>query len=1699
MAKYKYVDGSAPKLIEPTQDELIKKINRGEERTAQPQYTGGAKPVSTPLVTPTVDPFYEEGPAVEQQGLGNLSTGSVVVYQTPEGFEEEGTFSHYDGESKQAVIQPKNAPGTTVQVDLAMVRAAEAVASALDGLNSKYDEEVKVIQAKLKSLKLNPSEEEYQRAKFQSNMQIRAVQERRKLDIATLKAEEAAKVQEEIVPDILPEQSREDVSNALKAGKDPVDVYLENRMQINPNNVEEMEQAKLQVLTVPTDKADFIKWAYDNRSLPEMVAWSQMQKTLDESDSNFFDGITHPTKKLKVLSTILNELTESEVAALLNVIQADPSIFQASSLDDFVNAWTKQVVVILDTETIGRDTDKDDIIQISAIKHYPDGKIVRFNKFIKTSKTISAEITRLTGIDKDVLSKHNARDAKTVLKEFQTFLGDADSYVAHKVDFDAGMINNNAKRAGIEGILEGLGEFDSLQLAEEAKPYIRQQSSLALENLVNGLNIKVDLSNVDQDAQQHRADYDTQALYQVLQHLMNAHKAMTENSVSIPQSREKLVTDSAKLLFELFPDVNPQEALSTMLFANEFAQGTLPAKASSTISSHNKAAAISTLHSVTNSVDYQLMLMLANVMNEDGITAVTEGANELTGTNVTFTKTLIALAEQFGASKNTPGMDAELSFALTLSVFAGEIEGFTMEPSLDERHIEPAQQFTEEKQEAINLAKAHLRIGENVQKLLHIEGIDPAVTASLGAIAKKAVSDATQVDAAGVGYFDAVGNLNHQGRQFAYNIAPLAETMLGSKKDSDQFRTDKLDSKGNLINSGEITTDEWDNAKRFKNLHILKKSAFDDKGVMNPDDMFEHIKTQLDYDPTWMRKALLELHNMSYRWDTDLVKNIDEIINDPAANKLLKIEGYKSGEENVEGTFKQGRNRYVDKLDEKGQPILKADHVKEQNRFADLQHKYDNKTIKPAELAEMWQLQEYVYDQYSTDPKFYRANVQESYQGDILKDTVVQRFISMVAPKKADGSWDSAQLRSGAFYTDWFYGLNGRAYMKQYIGNFQSSKLARASIQADINAVYDTPKKIQMLKAGIMKKFGGKYAKMGVDEAAGLFEAHAKHWHALMYPDGATEQNWSANASAILAGTLDEATNTYSGGATQHEGFLSLSAMREGARLWQKYRVKDTRGNDTIGGKILSRFFTEVDGVANGTAHNAMQSGLYEAASATNLNPFIAFNSELFDKMKGRHGEDVYAISGASLIALVDQESRKGRPYLKELFQTIGLYDTSKDSKILRDFMKKPMMIFGYGAGKITIIKAAKEGLGELINDAGIEAKVISSIKGHVSEGNINLDNKTEMNWFFDEVGSFANQAVSQNFGAIKTMTSLLSAIATAAVEQGITPTIRMPNGNIIVFGMRTETPKQISFTKKEAEEAERTLKRAELDLNRDNTPENRLIVKRAAYNLRKINNSLDAFNAPIFNVDASFNIGAKTNRREGSGTEYQVDAKYIRAHRNTTDVAIRESIDKAVLKAATQAAVLITHNFDSINMLNGIMNARKLGAGSAAQVFDGIFMTPLDASNYSKQLNKEFLRLHSNFFYLDQFMSDIKKLIEDDAIDTRTGKMKKKRFDTQTIKRLYKDMNTVLNAHKRLLRHFEFGSRFIKQFFWDGATKRDLELVQKMQAKAALAGKELYSLKDYGMKLEDRLRGKNVPQDIGFENSFFDARNATDKISIFE
>ena len=120
--------------------------------------------------------------------------------------------------------------------------------------------------------------------------------------------------------------------------------------------------------------------------------------------------------------------------------------------------------VVFDLETTGLSSIKDKIIEIGAVK-IKEGQIVeRYSTFVNPERPIPFEITKLTGIQDDMVI--DAPTIESVLPEFLQFVSDS-VLVAHNAGFDVGFLSQNCRYQEIE---QEFLSVDTLQMAQILLP-----------------------------------------------------------------------------------------------------------------------------------------------------------------------------------------------------------------------------------------------------------------------------------------------------------------------------------------------------------------------------------------------------------------------------------------------------------------------------------------------------------------------------------------------------------------------------------------------------------------------------------------------------------------------------------------------------------------------------------------------------------------------------------------------------------------------------------------------------------------------------------------------------------------------------------------------------------------------------------------------------------------------------------------------------------------------------------------------------------------------------------------------------------------------------------------------------------------------------------------------------------------------------
>ncbi len=101
--------------------------------------------------------------------------------------------------------------------------------------------------------------------------------------------------------------------------------------------------------------------------------------------------------------------------------------------------------VVIDVETTGINSEKDQIIEVAAIK-MKGNEMIAFQELVKIEKELQREISELTGIT-DRMIANDGKDINVVLNEFLDFVGNA-VLVGYNVKFDISFLNAELKKSG---------------------------------------------------------------------------------------------------------------------------------------------------------------------------------------------------------------------------------------------------------------------------------------------------------------------------------------------------------------------------------------------------------------------------------------------------------------------------------------------------------------------------------------------------------------------------------------------------------------------------------------------------------------------------------------------------------------------------------------------------------------------------------------------------------------------------------------------------------------------------------------------------------------------------------------------------------------------------------------------------------------------------------------------------------------------------------------------------------------------------------------------------------------------------------------------------------------------------------------------------------------------------------------------------
>lgn len=160
--------------------------------------------------------------------------------------------------------------------------------------------------------------------------------------------------------------------------------------------------------------------------------------------------------------------------------------------------------ITIDIETTGLDPEKDEILEMAAIKYIENNEAEVFSRAVKVQKPLTKEISELTGITDDFLLK-NGMDIETALKDFWNFVGRA-KLVGYNVSFDMSFLRNASIEHKIK--MQANKCIDILQLARRK---VKDTKNYKMSTVASALGIEM--------VQKHRAESDCRLAFEIYRKL----------------------------------------------------------------------------------------------------------------------------------------------------------------------------------------------------------------------------------------------------------------------------------------------------------------------------------------------------------------------------------------------------------------------------------------------------------------------------------------------------------------------------------------------------------------------------------------------------------------------------------------------------------------------------------------------------------------------------------------------------------------------------------------------------------------------------------------------------------------------------------------------------------------------------------------------------------------------------------------------------------------------------------------------------------------------------------------------------------------------------------------------------------------------------------------------------------------------------
>lgn len=212
--------------------------------------------------------------------------------------------------------------------------------------------------------------------------------------------------------------------------------------------------------------------------------------------------------------------------------------FKAESKDPYTalqEAYERNSIIVLDVESTGLSTTKDEIIQIAAIRYGKEGATRELDVLVKPTQSVG-DSYYVHGFSDEYLQRDGI-EPKEALRILADFVVDG-VLVGHNVNYDLQIINSMMSRYGLD-LLEGFEVYDTLDLAYKVYPKLHNHK---LDTLSKLIDTKANPN--------HNAMQDILATSEVLSHLLEVILKQKQERLEaleayycyIDEYKEKLVT-----------------------------------------------------------------------------------------------------------------------------------------------------------------------------------------------------------------------------------------------------------------------------------------------------------------------------------------------------------------------------------------------------------------------------------------------------------------------------------------------------------------------------------------------------------------------------------------------------------------------------------------------------------------------------------------------------------------------------------------------------------------------------------------------------------------------------------------------------------------------------------------------------------------------------------------------------------------------------------------------------------------------------------------------------------------------------------------------------------------------------------------------------------------------------------------------------